>query len=113
MSDSILLIKKSKILTEISKAVFGPDVKSVFACSRWYHQNYSKADVEADIREKLKRFEEDHKGFVRHKDNTGVTLNLGSDTVILEYKDGRLLQFMGSEWCNVKLIARSELEEIL
>lgn len=112
MSGTTTLIKKSKVMTEIAKAIFGADVKHVYATERWYTQIDPKAEAMEQLRFRIKSLEDSNKGFVRHKDNTGVSLNMGSDTIIIEYKDGRLVRMIGSDWCNATLIDRTDLEEV-
>lgn len=112
MSETKTLIKKSKVLTEIAKAIFGADVKYVFAPICWYMEREPKAEIMEQLRFLVKNLEDSNKGFQRHKDNTGVSLYIGSNTIIIEYKDGRLVRLMGSDWGSAELVARTELEEI-
>jgi hypothetical protein len=107
-----MLIKKSKSLTEISKALFGPEVKATYATGYWYHDE-KKAGAVDGLNRVVKRLEEANKGFQRHKDNTGADLTWGDERIIIEYKDGRLLQLHGGDWANAQLISRDGLEEVI
>lgn len=112
MTASSMLIKKSKPLTEISKALFGPEVKATFATGYWYHDEKKTKAVD-DINRTVDRLENTNKGFQRHKDNTGADLTWGDERIIIEYKDGRLLQLQGGDWANAQLISREGLEEVI
>lgn len=112
MNNSSMLIKKSKPLTEISKALFGPEVKATHVTRFWYHDEKKEASIEG-LNRTIKSLENTNKGFQRHKDNTGSELIFGDYEIIIEYKDGRLLKLQGGDWANAQLISRDGLEEVI
>ncbi|MEG0868227.1 MAG: hypothetical protein RSD49_08095 [Hafnia sp.] len=111
MSNHKILIKKSKVITEICKALFGGEVKAAFVAHDWYDDDPKIRTIEG-LNWRIERLEQANKGFTRHKDNTGTRLTYGETDLYVEFKDGRLLLLQGGSWANVTLAPRTNLEEI-
>ena len=113
MSEVMFIIKKSKALTEVVKAILGQEVKSAYVGTYWNNNGfYNKKEEIENLRLIFKNTEKLHSSFQRKKDNTGLKLHIDCQCLFIEYKDGRLIFIRGGEWSNIKIISSNEVEVI-
>ena len=99
MSDGQTIIKKDSILLSKAQCIFGKDmVKEAYITTYFFPDN--ELDSKEKMLKRLKNCRVDFGGLYQR-------IDYGTETIILIFTNGNIIEFSNSDWANISLIKES------